>query len=137
MSSYNPLETSLELDSHADSTVLGAGTLIIQSYDQPVEVVGYDPQQSLQTFKTVSGVLAFDHPRDGQVYHLVFYQAIHMPQLDHHLLCAMQCRINDMTVNDVPKFLAWFPTDNTHTQLLCKTQTMSQTPFLSLYIYRE
>jgi hypothetical protein len=39
------LETSLELDSHADTTVLRAGALIIQSYDQPVEVVGYDPQQ--------------------------------------------------------------------------------------------
>jgi hypothetical protein len=59
MSSNNPLETSLELDSDADTTVLGAGALIIQSYDQPVEVVGYDPQQGLQTFETVSGVLAF------------------------------------------------------------------------------
>ena len=45
MSSNNALETSLELDSHADTTVLGAGALIIQSYDQPVKVVGYDPQQ--------------------------------------------------------------------------------------------
>ncbi len=96
-------------------TVLGAGTLIIQSYDQPVEVVGYyDPQQGLQTFEMVSGVLAFDHPWDGQVYHLVFHQAIHMPQLDHHLLCPVQCHVNDVTVNDLPKFLTCFPTDNTH-----------------------
>ena len=43
MSSYNPLETRLQLDSHADTNVLGAGALIIQSYSQPVEVVGYDP----------------------------------------------------------------------------------------------
>jgi hypothetical protein len=114
MSSNNALETSLELDSYADMTVLRAGALIIQSYDQPVEVVGYDPQQGLQTFETVSGVFAFDHPQDGQVYHLVFHQAIHMPQLDHHLLCPMQCRVNDMTVNHVPKFLTRFPTDNTH-----------------------
>jgi hypothetical protein len=114
MSSNNLLETSLELDSHADTTVLGAGNQIIQSYDQPVEVVGYDLQQGLQTFETVSGVLAFDHARDGQVYHLVFHQAIHMPQLDHHLLCPIQCRVNDVTVNNVPKFLTHFPTDNTH-----------------------
>jgi hypothetical protein len=52
--------------------------------------------------------------QDGQVYHLVFHQAIHMPQLDHHLLCPMQCRVNDMTVNNVPKILTHFPTDNTH-----------------------
>jgi hypothetical protein len=37
-----------------------------------------------------------------------------MPQLDHHLLCPMQCCVNDMKVNNVPKFLTRFPTDNTH-----------------------
>ena len=62
----------------------------------------------------VIGVLPFDHPRDGQVYNLVFHQAIHMPQLDHHLLCPMLCRVNDVTVNNVPKLLTHFPTDNTH-----------------------
>ncbi len=62
----------------------------------------------------VSGVLAFDHLQDGQVYNLAFHQAIHMPQLDHHLLCPMQCCINDEAVNNVQKFLTHFPTDNTH-----------------------
>jgi hypothetical protein len=38
-----------------------------------------------------------------------------MPQLDHHLLCPMQCHVNDVTVNNVSKFLTQFPTDNTHT----------------------
>jgi hypothetical protein len=122
MSSNNALETSLELDSHADTTVLGAGALIIQSYDRPVEVVWYDPQQGLQMFEMVSGVLAFDHPQDGQVYHLVFHQAIHMPQLDHHLLCPIQCRVNDVTVNDVPNFLTCFPTDNMHALVVQKSR---------------
>ena len=46
----NPhIETSLELDSHEDTTVIEADTLTIQNYDRPVEVVGYDPQQGLQT----------------------------------------------------------------------------------------
>ncbi len=83
-----------------------------------MEVVGYDLQQSSQKFETVSGVLAFDHPQDGQVYHLVLYQAIYMPQLDHHLLCPMQCRVNDVTVNNVPKLLPRFPIDNTHTLIV-------------------
>jgi hypothetical protein len=94
MSFNNLLETSLELDSHADTTSLEAGALIIQNYVRPVEVVGYDPQKGLKTFKTVSGILAFDQPREGQVYPLVFHQAIHMPQLNHHLLCCMQCCVN-------------------------------------------
>ncbi len=134
MSSYNALETSLELDSHADTTVLGAGALILQSYDRPVEVVGYDPQQGLQTFETVSGVLAFDHPQDGQVYHLVFHQAIHMPQLDHHLLCPMQCCLNDMTVNNVPKFLTRFPTDNMHALVVQNPDNDSTTLSFPLHL---
>jgi hypothetical protein len=134
MSSNNHLETSLELDSHADTAVLGAGTLIIQSYDQPVEVVGYDLQQGLQMFEMVSVVLAFAHPRDGQVYHLVFYQAIHMPQLDHHLLCPMQHCVNDMTVNDVPKFLTCFPTDNTHALIVQNPDNDSTTLSFPLHL---
>jgi hypothetical protein len=27
----------------------------------------------------------------GKVYHLVINQAVHIPHLDHHLLCPMQC----------------------------------------------
>ena len=35
------LETSLELDSHADTTVLGGDALIFQNYDRPVGDVLY------------------------------------------------------------------------------------------------
>jgi len=98
------LETSLELDSHADTTVLGGDALIFQNYDRPVEVLGYDSSMGPKTYQTVSGALAFDHPMTGQTYLLVFHQAISMPRLDHHLLCLMQCRVNDVIVNDVPNF---------------------------------
>ncbi len=99
-----------------------------------MEVVGYDSQQGLQTSETVSSILAFDHPQDGQVYHLVFHQAIHMPQLDHHLLCPMQCRVNDVTVNDVPKFLTCFPTDNTHALVVQNPDNDSTTLSFPLHL---
>jgi hypothetical protein len=35
-------ETTLELDSHDDTCVLGRDALIILDYQQPVSVVGYD-----------------------------------------------------------------------------------------------
>ena len=35
-------ETTLELDSHADTCVLGRDALIIHNYSRPVEVEGYD-----------------------------------------------------------------------------------------------
>jgi hypothetical protein len=45
---------------------------------------------------------------------LIINQAIRVPHLDHHLLCPMQCRVNEVIVDKTPKFLAIKPTDQTH-----------------------
>ncbi len=84
-------ETTLELDSHSDTCVLGCDALILLNYNRPVIVEGYDPTLGTKTYATVSGVLAYEDPVTGRVYHLVINQAIHIPHLDHHLLCPMQC----------------------------------------------
>jgi hypothetical protein len=66
VSSNSKLETTLELDLHANTTVLGAGALIVQNYNQnynrPVEVVGYDPSHGSLTYDAVSNVLALITP---------------------------------------------------------------------------
>ena len=107
-------ETTLELDSHADTCVLGRDALIILDYQRPVTVVGYDESLGTKTYAPVSGVVAYDDPQSGRTLHLIIHQAIHIPHLDHHLLCPMQCRVNDVIVNDLPKFLASDPTGQTH-----------------------
>jgi hypothetical protein len=107
-------ETTLELDSHADTCVLGHDALIILDYDQPVSVVGYDKSLGSKTYQTLSGVVAYDDPQTERTLHLIINQAIHIPHLDHHLLCPMQCLVNDVTVNNLPKFLVANPTDQMH-----------------------
>ncbi len=84
-------ETTLELDSHTDMCVFGRDALIFLDYDRPVIVKVYDPSLGTKAYATVSGALAYDDPMTGKVYHLVINQAIHIPHLDHHLLCPMQC----------------------------------------------
>ncbi len=74
----------------------------------------YDESLGSKTYQTMSGVVAYDDPQTGRTLHLIINQAIHIPHLDHHLLCPMQSRVNDVTVNNVPKFLAANPTDQTH-----------------------
>ncbi len=106
-------ETTLELASHANTCVLGCDASIILDYQQPVSVVGYDKSLGSKTYQTVSGVVAYDDPQTRRMLHLII-KAIHIPHLDHHLLCPMQCHVNDVTVNDLPKFLAAHPTDQTH-----------------------
>ncbi len=107
-------ETTLELDSHANTCVLGRGALIILDCNRPVSIVGYDESLGSKTYQTVSGVVAYDDPQTGRTLHLIINQAIHIPHPDHDLLCPMQCRVNDVIVNNLPKFLAADHTDQTH-----------------------
>ena len=112
--SSNTRETSLELDSHADTCCIGRHAYVFQDFDKPVTVFGYDPQLGSKEFRTVSAAIGYTHPGTGQTYHLVIHQAIEIPHLDHHLLCPMQCRVNEVVVNDCPKFLTADPRVDTH-----------------------
>ncbi len=82
-------ETTLELYSHADTCVLGCDAFIILDYNQPVSVVGFDESLRSKTYQTVSGVVTYDDPPTGRILNLIMNQAIHIPHLDHHLLCPM------------------------------------------------
>jgi hypothetical protein len=91
--------------------VLGHDALIILDYNRPVSVVGNDKSLGSKSYQTVSGVVAYDDPQTGRTLHLIINQAIHIPHLDHHLLCSMQFRVNDVTINNLPKFLVANPSD--------------------------
>jgi hypothetical protein len=110
----NANETTLEADSHADTTCLGRGALKLFDYNVPVNVQGYDPSLGAKQFNTVSGALAYIHPFSGTRYHLIVHQAIHMPDLKHHLLCPMQCRAHGTTVNECPRMYCSDPNDESH-----------------------
>ena len=110
------LEQRTELDSHADTSVVGQSTaLLIHDFMTPVHVHGYVQSvgQSANC-RTVSAVVAYDHPMNGNVYMLVIHQAILIPEMEHNLLCPLQLRDHGVLVNDEPKFLATNPTDDHH-----------------------
>ena len=81
----------------------GGGTLEILDHEQPVNVQGYDAALGVKQYRTISGALAFTHPDILRRYHVVIHQAVHIPDLEHHLLCPMQCRANDVHINDCPR----------------------------------
>jgi hypothetical protein len=95
----NGNEVLTELDSHADTCVLGKNMLIIVDHECPVSVSGYDKSMSPVEHKTVSGGIGYVHPYDGKHYYLVIHQVIHIPLLQHNLLCPMQLRVNDIIIN--------------------------------------
>ena len=99
----NTNESFLEADSHADTTCLGVGALKLLDFETPVNVHGYDSNLGSKTYRVISGGVAYQHPYSGLRYHLIFHQAIHMPDMDHHLFCPMQLRANGVKVNDCPR----------------------------------
>ena len=87
--SSNDIDTSLELDYHADTCVIGEDCLILNDYERPVTVYGYDRDLGVQSFCTVSDILGYIEPKSGQTYHLVIHQEIEIPNLD--IACFVQC----------------------------------------------
>ncbi len=63
---------------------------------------------------------------------MIINQAIHILHLDHHLHCPIQCHVNDLTVKDLPKFLAADPTDQTHALTLTDPDNPLQPVILPL-----
>ncbi len=95
--------------------------------------MGYDESLGTHLYQTVSGVVAYTKPKTGRPLHLVINQAIHIPHLDHHQLCPIQCHVNDMTIDETPKFLAAQPTDQMH----ALTLTNPEDPLLPVILLLE
>ena len=71
---HNNKGTTLELDSHADTYVLGGGALVVADFNEPVNVQGYDPSLGTKTYKTITGAVGCCDPVSGSIYHLVIHQ---------------------------------------------------------------
>ncbi len=74
-------KTTLELDSHVDTSILGWHALIILDYNRPVSSEGYDESLGTHVYPTVNRVVAYTDPKIGRMLHLVINQAIHIPTL--------------------------------------------------------
>ena len=114
--------------------VLCSNALVIQYHGRPANDLSYDPSLGDRPYQTVSGVIGYDHPITGQSYHPVIHQAISIPHLEHHLLCPMQARVNDVTISEIPKFLAPNPTNETHFIIVTNPDDPAQRVILPLAI---
>ena len=89
-----------------DQCIVGSNCLVTHDYKRPVSIQGYDPIGSTtDSLRTVSAALAYDSPVTGETLILVVHYAIHLPYLPHNLFSLMQLRLNNVKVNDTPKFL--------------------------------
>ena len=97
-------EHPTDMDSHADTCVVGKNALIVHKLDKQVNVTGFDPSQGkVKNLDLVSAALAYDCPTTGEATILMVHQAVHVPTMENNLLCPMQMRMNDIQLNECPK----------------------------------
>jgi hypothetical protein len=105
-----------DLDSHADTSVVGMEVITFKDFERLVNVSGYDPKGPMaMALKTVSAGMAYDVTGSGRVVILIVHQEINLPHFPHNLLNPMQMRLNDVVVNETPKFQCDNPTNLSHT----------------------
>ena len=66
-------ESTMEIDNHADTTVLGSNLLPVHDFDRFLYVSGWDASAGSVQCPSISGAIAYDHPISGQVYMVVYY----------------------------------------------------------------
>ena len=74
-------ESLMELDTHADNTVIGRNCLIIHDFDKAMTVSGWNTLARTTEFWKISRVVAYDHPLTGKTYMLIFHQAIYLDSM--------------------------------------------------------
>jgi hypothetical protein len=108
-------EHPTDLDSHADTCVVGKNAFIVHLLDKKVNVTGFDPSLGKVTgLNLVSAALAYDCPETGDTVILMIHQAVHVPTMINDLLCPMQMRVNNVSIQECPKFLEEHPNDTSH-----------------------
>ena len=105
----------VDLDSHADTCCVGNGVLIVNQTERTVRVTPFlKSLGSVNKVPIVTAAIAYDDPKTGEVFVLVVHQAMHFSEMNNCLLSPMQLRLNDVKVNERPKFLMAKPTEKDH-----------------------
>jgi hypothetical protein len=105
----------VDLDSHADTCCVGKDVLLVNMTMKTVKVTSFlQSLGSVTKVPIVTAAIAYDDPRSGKVFILIIHQALHFKELNHCLLCPMQLRLNDVVINERPKFLTTKPTEDDH-----------------------
>jgi hypothetical protein len=94
-----------ELDSHADTCVVGASTVPLYFTDETVSVAPFIGEYiSLRDVPIASVATAWDSPIDGSTVIPVIYEALYFgDRMPHTLLCPNQLGAHGVQVFDTPK----------------------------------
>ena len=108
-------ETSrTELDSHANMPVFGRHAFIVGESTKSISVSPFTPDYEPITVPVVNAVIQYDHPYNGQQYHLLFRNALYVPSMQHNLIPPFILREAGFQINDVPRIHLDDPSNDDH-----------------------
>jgi hypothetical protein len=108
-----------ELDSHADQCCVGSTALVLNEHSKTVEVGPFlKSLGTVRNVKIVSAAITYDDPDSGHPIILIIHQALYFAEMEHILLCPMQLRMNQISVNERPKFLTTNPSLHDHSIII-------------------
>ena len=108
------VESCMELDSHANTPVVGKHAYIIAETGKKVDVSPFTPDYKPLTVPLVDAMVKYDNPYNGKTYILVLRHALYVPSMEHNLIPPFMLREMGVIVNDVPKIHKEDPTVDDH-----------------------
>ena len=104
--SFRDMMIFLLSHTYTDSCGAGDQCLVVNDHNRPVNVYGYDPKAGFKGACIVNATVAYTESESCQVIIFLLNQAIEVKSLEYHHLCPMQCCIDGVLIDEVPKFLA-------------------------------
>ena len=94
----------IELDMHADTTVLGSNCVVLSYMGKECEVSPYSSEyEAVRNVPVVTAAMVWINPTDGTPYLLVFHESLWMgDKLDHTLVNPNQLRAYGVSNQDNP-----------------------------------
>ena len=107
--------SATELDSHADSPVVGRYCTILEDTGRKARVSGFTSDLGKPlVVKVVNAAVAYDCEHTGETYILVLCNALYFENMEVNLVPPFMMRLAGVEVDECPKFLAKNPTDSNH-----------------------
>ena len=72
------IESSIELDSHANMSVVGVSAYIISDTGETAYLNAYSPDYESRKIKIVDAALQYESPHDGKIFILVLLNALYV-----------------------------------------------------------
>ena len=110
-----------ELDSHADSPVVGSCCYVLGNTGRSVNVSGFtDKLGTPLNVDVVDVAVTYNDPFEGDTYLLIIKNALHVPLMTNNLVPPFMMRLAGIQVDECPKFLSEQATEKNHSILFRK-----------------